>query len=176
MMRGNIWAVPISQGIAESITLVIQFQLQPLTPVSDVGEASGLYRTSSLPNFKGLRVLLADNDDINRAVTRKLLEKLGCFVTSVASGIECLNSFGTAATPFQVVIMDLDMPKVDVLDVAMRIRKSRSRCWPSIVALTASTEDDVRGKCLQSGMNAVIRKPVTLQAMGEELYRVLQNT
>ncbi|KAG1354895.1 ethylene receptor 2 [Cocos nucifera] len=176
MMQGNIWAVPNSKGIAESISLVIQFRLQPLTRVSDVGEASGLYRTSSGPNFKGLRVLLAENDEMNRAVTRKLLQKLGCSVFSVASGNECVDSFGSAATPFQLVIMDLDMPKMDVFEVAMRIRKSRSRCWPAIVALTASAEDDVWVKCLQSGMNGLIRKPVTLLAMGEELYRVVQNT
>ncbi|XP_010933099.2 ethylene receptor 2 [Elaeis guineensis] len=176
MMQGNIWAVPNSQGIAQSITLVIQFQPQPLTSVSDVGESSGLYRASSIPNFKGLRVLLADNDDDNRAVTRKLLEKLGCSVSSVTSGIQCLSSFGTASMHFQLVMVDLHMPKMDGFEVAMRIRKFRSRCWPSIVALTASAEDDVWDRCLQCGINGLIRKPVTLQTLAEELHRVLQNT
>lgn len=175
-MQGNIWAVPNSQGIAQSITLVIQFQQQPLTPLSDVGESSGLYRTSSIPNFKGLRVLLADNDDDNRAVTQKILEKLGCSVSSVTSGIQCLSSLGTASMPFQLVMVDLHMPKMDGFEVAMRIRKFRSRCWPSIVAVTASAEDDVRDRCFQCGMNGLIRKPVTLHTMGEELHRVLQNT
>nr|CAD1818850.1 unnamed protein product [Ananas comosus var. bracteatus] len=132
-----------------------------------------------LPHFKGLRVLLADNDDVNRAVTRKLLEKLGCRVCSVSSGIECiqrLSSLGTSNTPFQIVIFDLNSNRMDGFEVAIRIRKFRSGCWPLVVGLTASAEESVWENCLQSGMNGLIRKPVTLQAMGDELYRVLQNT
>lgn len=177
MMQGNIWATSNSKGHTESVTLILQFPLQPLTPVS-VGSLD-LYRTSSSPNFKGLRVLLADNDDVNRAVTRKLLEKLGCRVCSVSSGNECtqrLSSLGTSNTPFQIVIFDLNSNRMEGFEVAIRIRKFRSGCWPLVVGLTASADESVWEKCLQSGMNGLIRKPVTLQAMGDELYRVLQNT
>ncbi|XP_072988267.1 ethylene receptor 2-like [Typha latifolia] len=174
MMKGNIWAVSNSQGVTESIILVLQFQLQPSTPVSR--GSLDFYRTSLSPNFKGLGVLLVDNDDINRAVTRKLLVKLGCRVSSVSSSIQCLSSLGTSATPFQLVVLDLNMHKMDGFEVAMRIRKVRSGCWPSIVALTASAEDNIWERCLKSGINGLIRKPITLQAMGDELYRVLQNS
>lgn len=174
MMQGNIWATSNSKGHTESVTLILQFPLQPLTPAS--AGSLDLYRTSSAPNFKGLRVLLADNDDVNRAVTRKLLEKLGCRVCSVSSGIQCLSSLGTSSTPFQIVIFDLNSNRTDGFEVAIRIRKFRSGCWPLVVGLTASAEESMWEKCLQSGMNGLIRKPVTLQAMGDELYRVLQNT
>ncbi|KAH7691659.1 Non-specific serine/threonine protein kinase protein [Dioscorea alata] len=170
LMQGNIWAIPNSKGLAESMTLVIQFQLQPPTPISDHN-----YRLST-PRFKGLRVLLADDDAVNRVVTQKLLEKLGCQVSAVSSGTQCLSSLGNWGTSLQLVILDLHMPNMDGFEVAMRIRKFRSRCWPLIVALTASAEDDVWERCLQAGMNGLIRKPVNLKAMGDELLRVLQNT
>ncbi|XP_072954010.1 ethylene receptor 2-like isoform X2 [Typha angustifolia] len=174
MMQGNVWAIRNSQGLVEIVMLVLQFQLQPPTPVS--GGSMEPYRTSSTPKFEGLRVLLADNDDSNRTVTRKLLGKLGCHVSSVSSGIQCLSSLGSSELPFQLVILGLDIHNMDGFELARRIRKFRSQCWPSIVALTASAENDVWERCLQSGINGLIRKPVTLQAMGDELYRVLQNT
>ncbi|KAG6513730.1 ethylene receptor 2-like [Zingiber officinale] len=176
MMQGNIWEFKNSQGITESIALVLQFQLQLLTRVPESRGSFELHSTSSTPNFKGLMVLLAESDDTNRAITRKLLEKLGCGVSSVSSGLQCLSSFGAAVTPYQVILLDLHMPQMDGFEVATRIRKFRSRSWPSIVALSVSREGDIWEKCLQSGMNGLIRKPVTLQSLGDELYRVLHNS
>ncbi|CAN6234350.1 unnamed protein product [Urochloa humidicola] len=172
MMNGNIWSVSDSKSVGETIMLVLQFQLQPVTPVS--GASSDLYR-SSIPNFKGLRVLLADTDDTNRAVTHRLLEKLGCQVLSVASGIQCMNSFA-AESSFQLVIIDLAMQTMDGFELALAIRKFSSNSWlPLIVALAARTDDNVRDRCQRSGINGLIQKPVTLAALGDELYRVLQN-
>lgn len=179
MMQGNIWAIPNPQGVPETIILVLQFQLQPLTPISELGGSFDPYKphVASTPHFKGLRVLLADDDVVNRAVSRRLLEKLGCNVTSVSSGIQCLNSLGTFGTPpFQLIILDLNMPRMDGLEVALKIRKLRSGSWPAIVALTASAEEGVWEKCLQAGMNGLIHKPVVLNSMRDELYRVLHNT
>uniref|UniRef100_A0A0A9DK06 Ethylene receptor n=1 Tax=Arundo donax TaxID=35708 RepID=A0A0A9DK06_ARUDO len=174
MMNGNIWSVSDSKSIGETIMLVLQFQLQPVTPVS--GASSDLYRSSPIPNFNGLRILLADSDDTNRAVTHKLLEKLGCRVVSVTSGIQCMSSFASAESSFQLVIIDLAVQTMDGFEGALAIRKSRSNSWlPLIVALAARTDDKIRDQCLRSGINGLIQKPVTLAALGDELYRVLQN-
>jgi ethylene receptor len=173
MMSGNIWSVSDSKSIGETILLAIQFQLQPVTSVS--GASSDLYRSSAIPNFNGLRVLLADSDDTNRAVTHKLLEKLGCRVLSVTSGAQCMSSF-VSDLSFQMIVVDLAMQQMDGFEVALAIRKFRSNSWlPVIVALAARTDDNVRERCLRSGINGLIQKPVTLAALGDELHRVLQN-
>ncbi|KAJ6851389.1 ethylene receptor 2-like [Iris pallida] len=178
MMQGNIWVIPNPHGLPETITLMLQFQLHPVTPVSELGGSLDHQpHMPSTPNFKGLRVLVADDDDVNRAVTRKLLEKLGCHVTSVSSGPRCLSALGTLETPqFQLVILDLLMPRMDGFEVATKIRKLRRGSWPAIVGLTTSAEDGVWQRCLELGMNGLIRKPILLQAMRDELYRVLHNT
>ncbi|KAJ3706310.1 hypothetical protein LUZ61_010015 [Rhynchospora tenuis] len=180
MMNGNIWSASSSDGSLKILTLVLKFQRQLIPPVSLAPSGSGsteLGRASSnTPSFKGLRVLLADEDASNRVVTRKLLEKLGCRVCAVASGTQCLTSLSAGATPFQLLILDLNMKKVDGFEVSNRIRKFRSGCWPLIVALTAGAEENVWEKCVQSGINGLIRKPVTLTGLADELYRVLQNT
>lgn len=173
LMQGNIWLVPNPQGFAKSMALVLRFQLQPSIGIniSEPGESSEHPHSNSL--FRGLQVLLADDDDTNRAVTRKLLEKLGCIVSVVSSGFECLGALGPAASSFQVVLLDLHMPELDGFEVAMRIRKFRSRSWPLIVALTASADEDVWERCSQIGMNGIIRKPVLLDGIAAELRRVL---
>ncbi|KAJ8770271.1 hypothetical protein K2173_012741 [Erythroxylum novogranatense] len=155
MMLGNIWISPSSLGQAQGMTLVLKFQVRP-------------------SYVEGLKVVLADDDDVNRIVTKKLLEKLGCEVTAVSSGFECLSSLSSAGNSFRVVILDLQMPEMDGFEVAVRIRKFCSRNWPLIIALTASAEDHLCERCLQIGMNGLIRKPVLLQGMGDELRRVMQ--
>ncbi|XP_011030531.1 PREDICTED: ethylene receptor 2 [Populus euphratica] len=173
LMQGKIWMVPNSEGLAESMGFVLRFQLRPSISIaiSESGESSEHPHSNSL--FRGLQVLLADADDLNRAVTRKLLEKLGCSVATVSSGFDCLSAIGPAASSFQIVILDLQMPELDGFEIAVRIRKFRSRSWPLIIALTASSDDDVWDKCKQIGINGVIRKPVVLQGIANELRRVV---
>ncbi|KAG9146597.1 hypothetical protein Leryth_014625 [Lithospermum erythrorhizon] len=79
------------------------------------------------------------------------------------------------AVTFQLVMLDLHMPEMDGFEVAMRIRKFRSRSWPLIIALTASTEEQVSERCREVGMNGLIRKPVLLQGLADELRKVLQH-
>ncbi|XVF62929.1 hypothetical protein PTKIN_Ptkin09bG0048300 [Pterospermum kingtungense] len=175
MMHGNIWVVHNPQGSAQGMAVVIRFQVRQsisLT-ITESGESSDQHQPRSNSLFKGLQVLLADDDDVNRAVTRKLLEKLGCIVYAVSSGFECLSAMGPAASSFQIVIVELQLPDLDGFEVAMRIRKFRSHSWPLIVAMSASLDDDIWEKCLHIGMNGVLRKPVLLQEIAIELRKVL---
>ncbi|KAK6232954.1 Signal transduction response regulator [Theobroma cacao] len=174
MMQGNIWVSTNSLGFAQSMTLLLRFQIQPYIQRTTFASVNSTEQPNFNSRFRGLRVLLADDDDINRTVTKKLLEKLGCEVTSVSSGFECLSAVSHAENSFRIVVLDLHMPEMDGFEVAMRIRKYRSHNWPLIIALTASAEDNVRERCLQMGMKAVIQKPVVLQGMADEIQRVLQ--
>ncbi|CAM8888447.1 unnamed protein product [Rhodiola kirilowii] len=172
MMQGDIQITSDSSGHGQRMLLILGLQIQP---AMDRAMKALSNNSSELPDcFKGLKVVLADDDDINRVVTKKLLEKIGCQVTAVSSGFECLSALGHADNNFKVVIFDLHMPEMDGFDVAVRIRKFRSRNWPLIIALTASAEEYVWERCLQAGMNGVIRKPVLLQGLADELRRVIQ--
>lgn len=172
MMQGNIWISTNLLGFAQSMTLVLRFQTRPSfgRAIFAHGSSSELISNSQ---FKGLKVILADDDGVNRTVTKKLLEKLGCHVTAVSSGFECLSALSAAENSFQIVLLDLHMPEMDGFEVALRIRKLRSQNWPLIIALTASAEEHVLERCLQIGISGVIRKPVLLQGMADELRRVL---
>ncbi|KVI07439.1 protein EIN4-like [Cynara cardunculus var. scolymus] len=174
MMQGKIWMSSNSQGYIQSASLVLRFHIQQTftRPLFDLGNFVDQPNSNSI--FKGIQVILADDDGVNRMVTKKLLVKLGCHVTTVSSGFECLSSLGPTMTPFHLVILDLHMPEMDGFEVATRIRKFRSRNRPLIIALTASAEEQVWERCLQVGMNGVIRKPVLLRGLEKELRTVLQ--
>ncbi|CAI9259252.1 unnamed protein product [Lactuca saligna] len=177
MMQGKIWVVPNPVGFDQAMSLILRFQLRPsiVIGISETGESSD-HNPLSNSIFRNLQVLLADEDDMNRAVTRKQLEKLGCIVSTVASGSDCIMALNQPVSSYQIVLLDLHMSDVDGYEVAARIRKSRSRNWPLIVALTASGDADVWERCLQMGINGVIQKPVVLQGISDELRRVMVHT
>lgn len=163
-MQGDFWFVPGS-----SAGLILTFQARPPNPLDDLIIHRNLDST-----FRGMTVLLADSNDMNRAVTRKLLEKLGCRVSSVGSGFECLTTISsTGRSSFRVVLLELQLPGLDGFEVATRIRKFWSHSPPLILALTASSEEGSRMRCMGTGMNGFLRKPATLQKMMEELKRVM---
>lgn len=171
-MQGDIYVVPSSEGFDQGMTVVVGFQRQPSIPIgiSEYGESSDPTYPHSV--LHGVEVLLADYDDMNRAVTRKMLEKLGCIVTVVSSGYECLGAVGLGVSSLEIILLDLHLPDVDGFELTMRLRKHRSRGWPFIIGLASTTDEDVI-KCLQIGMNGIIRKPVLLPGLADELRKVL---
>lgn len=174
-MKGSIRSVPNARGFPQVMTLALRFQLRRSIAVTipEPGESSESSSSNSL--FRGLQVLLADTDNVNRSVTQKFLQKLGCAVTSVSSGFECLSLFGPAGgSPFELILLDLHLPDIDGFEVTSRIWKLKSRNRPIVVALTASFEQDLREKCRHIGFNAVIRKPILLKAFSDELQRILK--
>ncbi|KAL8162773.1 hypothetical protein V2J09_014262 [Rumex salicifolius] len=168
LMQGNIWAIPNQEGRPQLMALVLRFQLG--SPIGLAKSDPDRHPTSLNTHFKGLQVLLADEDDMNRAVTRKLLEKIGCSVMAVSSGYECLSAVGPTT---QLVLLDLHLNDLAGFEVATRIRKLRSQNWPLIVALTASGEECGWERIKLAGINGVVQKPVLLEGMVDELRRVL---
>jgi CheY-like chemotaxis protein len=109
-----------------------------------------------------MAVLVVEDNEINRRVAEKLLDKFGCLHVSAENGLEALEC--ASSLEFDVILMDCQMPVMDgyAATSELRARKTASR----IVALTA---DGDRNKCLDAGMDDYIPKPVRAQ----QLYEVL---
>ncbi|CAN8268684.1 unnamed protein product [Cochlearia groenlandica] len=177
LIQGNISVIPGADGSPETMSLLLRFRRRPSISIHGSGEPPAPdqhQHPHSNSLLCGLQVLLVDANDSNRAVTRKLLEKLGCNVTAVNTGFDCQTALSPGSTSslssFQVVVLDLHMAEMNGYEVAMRIR---SRSWPLIVAMTVSLDEEMWDKCVQIGINGVVRKPVVLRAMESELKRVL---
>jgi CheY-like chemotaxis protein len=108
-------------------------------------------------------VLVAEDNLVNQRLVRALLEKLGCEVELAADGRQAIARF--FAANFDLVLMDLHMPVIDGAEATRAIRKLeqagvKPRRTP-IVALTASSVASEHEKCLKSGMDGVLTKPVS---------------
>jgi CheY-like chemotaxis protein len=116
-----------------------------------------------------LRVLLVDDNATNQALGVALLEKDGHTVETASNGKEALAALANGS--FDVVFMDLQMPEMDGFEATARIRKPEEGTGKHIpiVAMTAHAMKGDRERCLESGMDSYISKPVR----PEELYRVL---
>ncbi|MDQ0466988.1 CheY-like chemotaxis protein [Caulobacter ginsengisoli] len=115
----------------------------------------------------GVRVLLAEDNPINALLARALLEREGCHVERVASGLECLAAL--SATSYDLVLMDLRMPGLNGMEATRELRQ-RGVITP-IVALTADAFEDDRRACLAAGMDDFLVKPLTHAALRAALAR-----
>ncbi len=107
----------------------------------------------------GMRVLLAEDNDVNQKVGRLMLAKLGCQVDIVNNGEQALQA--AQRTSYDVILMDVHMPVMDGLEATRRIRADLAADrQPRIIALTASVTTDDRQACEAAGMDGYLPKPV----------------
>lgn len=172
LMQGDIFIIRNLADFDQGMAVIVGFQRQPLIPLGMSEYVESSNPTYPHPVLRGVEVLLADYDDSNRAVTKKMLEKLGCIVTLVSSGYECLGAVGPVVSSLQIILLDLHLPDLDGFEVTMRLRKHRRQTWPLIIGLAAITDEDIR-KCLKIGMNGIICKPLLLSGLADELQKVL---
>ena len=121
-----------------------------------------------------LRILLAEDNITNQQVALGILKKLGLRADAVANGAEAIKALETV--PYDLVLMDVQMPEMDGLEATRRIRSpqsvARNREIP-IIAMTAHAMQGDRAECLDAGMNDYVSKPVSPQALAETLDRWL---
>ncbi|MEZ5994276.1 MAG: response regulator [Hyphomonadaceae bacterium] len=117
-------------------------------------------RSDDIPqSLTGLRVLLAEDNPINALLARTLLARAGCTVTAVHDGEEAVEA--AAAGAFDLILLDIRMPRLDGLEAAARIRAGEgpSRA-AAIIALTADAGEAERARAFKAGMDDFITKPI----------------
>jgi CheY-like chemotaxis protein len=118
-----------------------------------------------------VRVLVVDDNPINRLVARRLLERGGCVVEVAFDGPHALEVLGRDS--FDAVLMDVHMPGMDGLEVTRRIREGAREARVRVIGVSASAAaEDVRG-CRDAGMNDFLAKPMTYERLLATLLSVL---
>jgi CheY-like chemotaxis protein len=117
-----------------------------------------------------MRILLAEDNDVNKKVMSRMLKKLGYRADMASNGLEVLKALERQA--YDLVLMDIQMPEMDGLEAASQIRKR----WPAaeqprIIALTAYAMEGDRERCLEAGMDGYISKPVKMEDLKAALGR-----
>jgi signal transduction histidine kinase/DNA-binding response OmpR family regulator len=119
-----------------------------------------------------LRILLAEDNVVNQKLALRLLQQMGYRADVAANGIEAVES--VARQPYDVVLMDVQMPEMDGLEASRRIvaRWPDAAQRPRIVAMTANAMQGDREECLTAGMDDYVTKPIRVDALVESLQRV----
>jgi PAS domain S-box-containing protein len=122
-----------------------------------------------------LSVLVAEDNEINALLARALLTRLGHHAVVVANGEEAVAAWRaarTAGTSYHLVLMDVQMPGVDGLEAARRIRAAEAEGeHVRILALTANTSPDDHDACLAAGMDGLLIKPLDRERLNGALLR-----
>jgi len=125
------------------------------------------------PNGHPIRVLVAEDNVVNQKVAVRMLEKLGIRADVAANGREAADLF--ALLPYDLVLMDCQMPEMDGYDATREIRKHEPpRRRAVIIAMTAEAMQGSRERCLNAGMDDHIAKPVRLQDLAAIINKSLQ--
>ncbi|MCC6394856.1 MAG: PAS domain S-box protein [Bryobacterales bacterium] len=140
-----------------------------------VGPAEGSDRPSERSGeapFHGSRVLVVEDNSINRAVAKALLAKFGCSVSLACNGAEAITM--AAGTSFDLIYMDCQMPELDGYQATAAIRSPDSaNARTPIVALTASVLQTDRERCLAAGMDDHVSKPISPETLFASLEKWL---
>ena len=164
-MTVRVLSKPIKQSALLDAVMDIfgQTTILPATNIPESGPSD---------EFRGLRVLLAEDNRINRRVAREMLRQAGIQVETVADGYQAVEAVATSA--FHAVLMDLQMPEMDGIEATRAIRNDLGRTDLPIIALTAHSMYGDREKCLDAGMNDYVSKPIGRKALFASLRRTLR--
>jgi signal transduction histidine kinase/ActR/RegA family two-component response regulator len=121
-------------------------------------------------DLPALRIMVTDDNPVNRKVALSLLKRLGSMADSTANGKDLLERL--QGSDYDVVFMDVQMPEMDGLEATRRIRVQLPAArQPRIVAMTAAAFPEDRARCLEAGMDDYVAKPVSMDELAAVLRR-----
>jgi PAS domain S-box-containing protein len=140
-----------------------------------VAGASGEIEAPGAQQARGLSILVAEDNEINALLMRSLLTRLGHHAVIATNGAAALESWAaakSAGTPYDLVLMDIQMPELDGIAAAKRIRKLEAEqpgARTPILALTANALVEDRYACFEAGMDGFLIKPLDREKLEEAL-------
>jgi signal transduction histidine kinase/BarA-like signal transduction histidine kinase len=118
------------------------------------------------------RILLVEDNQVNRLLAQELLAMVGMKVDAVSDGAQAVAQ--AAQNQYDIVLMDVHMPEMDGLEATRRIRQNTLYSSVPIVAMTASVMAEEREACIHAGMNTLIEKPLDARKLYDTLLRLLR--
>ena len=167
LMGGTI-RLESAQGQGSLFEVTVPYQTDSTRNLEAVAPAG------SVPLWRPIRVLLAEDNPVNQKVASRLLERRGHSVVIVATGTEAVEA--AARETFDLILMDVQMPVMDGLEAAAEIRawEACNGSHVPIIAMTAHAMSGDRERCLQAGMDDYLAKPLRSEKLFRKIAEIQQ--
>ena len=173
MMGGSI-QVESQEGKGTKFVVTLSFRLPE--PVKAVEQ--GVVATQEEYDFTGRRILLVEDNELNREIAATILKDMGIEVDTAEDGLEAVNIIHRAPEDkYDLIFMDIQMPKMDGYMATREIRtlKNNEKANIPIVAMTANAFEKDKRKAMESGMNGHIAKPLDIGIIKQTLAEVFKS-
>lgn len=166
LMDGEIWHEPNGDQPGSTFVFTGKFRLTAMPATAPVAE-------SEIPTLNNsLRILIAEDNEVNQTVLKKMVGKLGYNSTVVANGADAIEA--VKRHPYDMIFMDIQMPLMDGIQATRAIKESLAPdVVPYLVAVTAHAVKGDREKYLAAGLDDYISKPIDMDAVAAVLEKVV---
>ena len=175
LMHGSI-EVESSLGSGTRVIITVAHRIAPdqTITLTSADEACDILST-----FAGIRILLAEDNDLNAEIAQTILEDSGLKVERASDGIICVDMI-TKAPPgyYDLIMMDIQMPNMDGYKAAQVIRRlpDKDKSTIPIIAMTANAFEEDKQKAFSVGMNAHVAKPIRIDILKSTIESILSGS
>lgn len=171
LLEGEIW-VESTPGKGSSFSFIINADISDNKNIvyeADMLMNAGRKNIAPMSEQNPFRILVAEDNIVNRKLILKILENMGYNADMAGNGLEVLEAM--SIKPYDIIFMDIQMPEMDGYEATRHIcNKFAKEERPFIVAITANAMKDDRDKCLAAGMNDYLSKPIRK----DDIYMLLE--
>ena len=177
MMGGTI-EVESQKGVGTEFIIRLELRLQAEAGAANEEGAKQHSHVEGVAEFAGKRLLLAEDNELNREIACMLLSKYGFVIDTAENGQEAVDLVAASAPGYyDLVLMDIQMPVMDGHEATRKIRSLENKVLAKVpvVAMTANAFDEDRKAAKECGMNGFISKPINMQEVVQALRMCLQD-
>jgi CheY-like chemotaxis protein len=166
LMGGEIWCES-TPGQGSSFCFTLWFDIGYESDMEQCRPGDSMTMKDSDPSFdfSGSRILLVEDNDVNRELMIELLKDTGVEVHAAVDGKEAVTMITGGRTPYGLVLMDIQMPVMDGYEATRLIRSDSRFCRLPIIAMTAHALQEEQQNIIQAGLDAFISKPIDANTM-----------